>query len=129
LDILKIQRNNAAERSTEVCVYGGTASGLLSAIAIAKSGRQVLVIEPSRWLGGMTGGGIRPRHSCVYPQDIGGLTKMILHEDDSLGTKHAYHGQAQISAFSIDRKNAAGQFLPFVGQKESSFLAKRRRQF
>ena len=38
----------AAERTTEVCVYGGTASGLLSAITVAKSGRQVLVVEPSR---------------------------------------------------------------------------------
>ena len=36
---------HAAERATEVCVYGGTASGLLSAIAVAKSGRQVVVID------------------------------------------------------------------------------------
>ena len=39
---------HAADRNTEVCVYGGTTSGLLSAIAVAKSGRQVLVVEPRR---------------------------------------------------------------------------------
>jgi hypothetical protein len=88
----------AAERTTEVCVYGGTASGLLSAIAVAKSGRQVLVIEPSRWLGGMIGGGIRPRRDCVYPNDIGGLTKMMLQEDDNLGVDHPHHGQAKLRA-------------------------------
>ncbi len=96
--LLPLPALHAAERTTEVCVYGGTASGLLSAISVAKSGRQVLVIEPSRWLGGMTGGGIRPRRDCVYPSDIGGLTKMILLEDDKLGIKHDHHGQAQIRA-------------------------------
>lgn len=89
-----IQANDT--RETEVCVYGGTSSGLMAAIAVAKSGRKVLVIEPSRWLGGMTGGGIRPRRDCLYPQDIGGLTKMMLDEDGKLGVKHDHHGQAEI---------------------------------
>lgn len=89
---------HAADRTTEVCVYGGTASGLLSAIAVAKSGRQVLVVEPSRWLGGMTGGGIRVKRDCVYPNDIGGLTKMLLNEDANLGVDDPHRGQGKLRA-------------------------------
>ena len=43
----------------DVCVYGGTASGVMAALAAEKEGAKVILIEPSRWLGGMTGG--------VYP--------------------------------------------------------------
>jgi hypothetical protein len=42
----------------DVCVYGGTASGVMAAVAAAKEGADVIIVEPSRWLGGMTGGGI-----------------------------------------------------------------------
>jgi hypothetical protein len=89
---------NAADRTTDVCVYGGTSSGLLAAISVAKSGCHVLVVEPSRWLGGMTGGGIRVGRDCVYPNDIGGLTKMMLKEDANLNIANAHHGQAKLRA-------------------------------
>ncbi len=42
----------------DICVYGGTASGVMAAVAAKKEGADVILIEPSRWLGGMTGGGI-----------------------------------------------------------------------
>ena len=48
----------AAERralTADVCVYAGNAAGIAAAVAAAREGRRVLVIEPSRWLGGMTG--------------------------------------------------------------------------
>ena len=86
----------AEDRTADICVYGGTSSGLLAAIAAAKSGRHVLVVEPSRWLGGMTGGGIRVGRDCVYPEDIGTLTKMMLKEDSNLGISNPHHGQAQL---------------------------------
>jgi hypothetical protein len=42
----------------DVCVYGGTASGVMAALAAKKEGTKVILIEPTRYLGGMTGGGI-----------------------------------------------------------------------
>ncbi len=42
----------------DVCVYGGTASGVMAAVTAAKQGCSVVIVEPSRWLGGMTGGGL-----------------------------------------------------------------------
>ena len=45
-------------RTADVCVYAGNAAGIAAAVAAAREGRRVLVIEPSRWLGGMTGSGL-----------------------------------------------------------------------
>jgi hypothetical protein len=42
----------------DVCIYTGNASGVMAACAAAKEGAKVVVVEPSRWLGGMTGGGL-----------------------------------------------------------------------
>ena len=59
--LLTCQNGLAAEvphHKVDVCVYGGTASGVMAALAAEKEGAKVILIEPSRWLGGMTGGGI-----------------------------------------------------------------------
>jgi hypothetical protein len=42
----------------DICVYGGTSGGVTAAIAAAQQGRSVVLIEPSRHLGGMTSGGL-----------------------------------------------------------------------
>ena len=50
---------SAAENDCyDICVYGGTASGVMAAVTAVKQGRTVVIVEPSRWLGGMTGGGL-----------------------------------------------------------------------
>jgi len=42
----------------DVCVYGGTASGIVAANAAAKMGLNVVVVEPTCRIGGMTTGGL-----------------------------------------------------------------------
>lgn len=42
----------------DICVYGGTASGVITAYTAKKLGKSVLLIEPSKHLGGMTTGGL-----------------------------------------------------------------------
>ncbi len=44
--------------SADICIYGGTASGVMAAVTAVKQGRTAVIVEPSRWLGGMTGGGL-----------------------------------------------------------------------
>lgn len=44
--------------SCDLCVYGGTASGIVAADAAAKSGLSVIVVEPTCRIGGMTTGGL-----------------------------------------------------------------------
>jgi arylsulfatase A-like enzyme len=63
----------------DVCVYGGTASGVMAALAAEKEGAKVILIEPSRWLGGMTGGGIN-HLDWGKGSTVGGSTYKILME-------------------------------------------------
>ncbi len=42
----------------DVCIYGGTSGGVIAAVALAKLGRSVALVEPLRHLGGMSSGGL-----------------------------------------------------------------------
>jgi FAD dependent oxidoreductase len=44
--------------AVDVCVYGGTSGGVIAAAALARLGRSVLLVEPTRHVGGMTSGGL-----------------------------------------------------------------------
>lgn len=76
---------NGQEFTADICIYGGTASGIMAAVAAAEENNAVIIVEPSRWLGGMIGGGIGILLDCEYPDEIGGLTKMVMGIDKKLG--------------------------------------------
>jgi ribulose 1,5-bisphosphate synthetase/thiazole synthase len=42
----------------DVCVYGATSAGVITAAAVAKEGKTVILIEQGRHLGGLTSGGL-----------------------------------------------------------------------
>lgn len=46
------------EKEVDICIYGGTAAGIIAAYSAEKMGKSVLVVEPSGHLGGMTTGGL-----------------------------------------------------------------------
>jgi choline dehydrogenase-like flavoprotein len=48
----------AAQRKADVVVYGATAGGVISAIAAAREGKNVLLVEPGKHVGGMVTGGL-----------------------------------------------------------------------
>src|SRR5580693_7580625 len=50
-------RGDAAE-TCDVLVYGGTPGGLSAAIAASREGVSVVLIEPTKWIGGMVTGGL-----------------------------------------------------------------------
>ncbi|MEP6757083.1 MAG: FAD-dependent oxidoreductase, partial [Chthonomonadales bacterium] len=56
------QPNNAKSKpvsmNADICIYGGTASGVIAAVQARRLGRTVILINPSRHLGGMTSGGL-----------------------------------------------------------------------
>jgi len=54
---LLTSRGQAAEEC-DVLVYGGTPGGLSAAMAAAREGASVVVIEPTQWIGGMVTGGL-----------------------------------------------------------------------
>ena len=64
----------------DICVYGGTASGVVAAVNAVKQGRTVVIVEPSRWLGGMTGGGLS-HVDWGREKAVGGTALSILSKD------------------------------------------------
>jgi len=62
------------EHKVDVCIYGATPAGINAAVAAKQEGCTVLVIEPSRWVGGILGAGIKPMQDCAEPAAVGGLT-------------------------------------------------------
>jgi len=58
-----------------VVVYGATPGGISAAIAAARAGQSVAILEPTRWIGGMmTGGLARTDVGARGEEIIGGLT-------------------------------------------------------
>ena len=45
-------------KKVDVCVYGGTASGVIAAYSAKMMGKSVVLIEPGKYLGGLTTGGL-----------------------------------------------------------------------
>ncbi len=81
----------------DVCVYGGTASGVTAALAAARRGQSVIIVEPFRHLGGMHGGGIRIQQDCLYLRDIGGIARELHDADYALaGGGSSNHWQARL---------------------------------
>ena len=48
----------ASAADFDIVVYGGTGSGVAAAVQGARMGKSVVVIEPSRHVGGLTSGGL-----------------------------------------------------------------------
>lgn len=70
------------EEAFDVCVYGATAGGIAAAVAAAREGSRVILVEPTRWLGGMTGGGLS-HVDWGRKEAVGGIALSIL--------KHGYN--------------------------------------
>ena len=63
-----------ASRATDVCIYGGTSGGVIAAVAAARHGKKVVLIEPTRRLGGMSSGGLGMTDNGST-ETIGGLSR------------------------------------------------------
>ena len=60
--------------SAEVLVYGGTPAGIIAAVAAAREGASVVLIEPSHWIGGMVAGGLS-KSDIGKQETIGGYAR------------------------------------------------------
>jgi len=66
--------SQSAPPSVDLVVYGGTASGVMTAYAAAKEGLHVVLLEPGTHLGGMVTGGLSATDVAHY-QIIGGYAR------------------------------------------------------
>ena len=63
---------------SDLVIYGGSSCGLIAAVQAARMGKSVIVIEPTKHLGGMTSNGLGWVDANKH-QLIGGLTKEYFH--------------------------------------------------
>ncbi|WP_372772869.1 FAD-dependent oxidoreductase [Mangrovibacterium sp.] len=59
---------------TDICVYGGTASGVVAAVQASRMGKSVVIIEPGKHIGGMTSSGLG-NTDVGRPETIGGIAR------------------------------------------------------
>ena len=76
----------------DVCVYGATASGIAAAMGAADGGAKVVVVEPSRWLGGMSGGGLNAI-DWGNKRTVGKLALKLLIEKDDVAMRELYKSE------------------------------------
>src|SRR5688500_10389093 len=62
-------------KEPDVLVYGGTPGGIASAIAAAREGCTVRLIETTKHLGGLTTGGLSHTDVGPKPELIGGIAR------------------------------------------------------
>ena len=108
-------RGSAKILDTDVCVYGATASGILAAIAVKNEGKDVVIVEPSRWVGGILGAGIKPIQDCVNFDAVGGTTRDII---QVLGMKPGDRTYAEMRAemSSMSAADIRADFLKLLKQ-------------
>lgn len=91
----------AESESFDIVIYGGTSSGIVAAVEAKRLGKSVVLIEPSRHLGGLTTGGLGAT-DIGNKQAIGGLARDFYHRvwkfyrNDAAwvhGTRAAYNAQ------------------------------------
>lgn len=54
----KKEKTSAPVKEVDICIYGGTSAGVVAAYSAKKMGKSVLLVEPGKYLGGMTTGGL-----------------------------------------------------------------------
>lgn len=69
---------SAEEYSADVVVYGGTSSGVVTAVQVARMGKSVIVVGPDKHLGGLSAGGLGFTDSGNTGA-IGGLAREFYH--------------------------------------------------
>ncbi|MEQ9455162.1 MAG: FAD-dependent oxidoreductase [Phycisphaeraceae bacterium] len=74
----------------DLIVYGGTAAGVLAAVASAREGLSTLLLEPGDHLGGMVSGGLGATDAGT-PEAIGGLAREVFNR---LGEHYGLDGPA-----------------------------------
>lgn len=65
-------------KTYDIVVYGGTSGGVTAGIQAAKMGKSVVIIEPTKFLGGLTTGGLGAT-DIGNKQAIGGMSREFYH--------------------------------------------------
>lgn len=82
----------------DVCIYGASGAGINAAIAVAREGFTVVIVEPTHKIGGLLGSGFRMQQDVPYADHLGSLTGSF-YIQDTLQPEPRHHQAA--SKFNI----------------------------
>ncbi|MBV6640609.1 MAG: FAD-dependent oxidoreductase [Cyclobacteriaceae bacterium] len=85
----------------DACVYGGTASGVLAAVALAREGYSVAVIELTHEIGGLLASGFRMAQDVPYADHLGGLTGEFYQTDINFPALRHRQGASKYSIAAL----------------------------
>ena len=114
---------SAADAPYDIVIYGGNSGGVVAAVQAARSGHSVILISPTKKLGGLTASGLGMTDTAGYRQIIGGLTREFYqrigkHYSDSnnwhWGEREAYMKKA---GPGTARDGMMHNFEPHVAEK------------
>lgn len=89
------------EIKSDLLVYGATAAGINAAVATAREGYSVIIVEPFHKIGGLMGTGFRMAQDVPYADHLGGLTGEFYRKDTTqINLRHKQGaGKFNVAAF------------------------------
>ncbi len=112
--------NKPKSYETDVLIYGATPSGILAAITVKKAGFNAIIVEPSRWVGGILGAGLKPLQDMVNYEAVGGITRELMlklgvrSDEDSITLEKAW----RFSLESMSPKYVREDFLKLLKEND-----------
>ncbi len=115
-----IGRDGCAEPrvlNVDVCVYAATPAGIVAAMAVKRAGLSVVVVEPSRWVGGILGAGLKPTQDCPNINATGGLARKLL---ETLGHPNRQGGTLtkKVANSRMNLQDLRADFLKLLDENE-----------
>ena len=92
-----------SQSSADVVVYGGSSAGVIAAVQSARLGKKVILIEPGKFIGGLTAGGLGMTDTGV-DTTIGGTSREFY--------ERIYRYYAQPAAWKTEKREDYLAFLP-----------------
>lgn len=104
--------------NVDICVYGGTSAGVMAACAAKRQGKSVLLIEPTKRIGGLTAGGLG-QTDIGHIEAIKGCTLSFY---ERIGK---YYGKAK-PLFVFEPKAALSVFNEYIRETGTEVLYRHR---
>lgn len=101
---------SAATLNTQVCIYGGNAGGVAAAVQASRLGLQVVLVEPTQHLGGLTTGGLGATDVGSSPA-IGGMAREFYN-----AVRNHYVQQYGADSKQVADSNGGYRFEPSVAE-------------
>lgn len=108
----------------DVVVVGGTPGGISAAIAASRKGRTVIVLEQSKWLGGLMSGGLaRSDVGASGGSNLGGITREFFRRVRALENARGACGERPCaSEWAFEPRAALNTFEDMLADEPNVFI-------